>query len=1054
MECNKEEALRARNIARKKIENEDYEGAKKMLIKARKLFPDVEDIEQLIEICNIFLASKIKTPSSDIDWYAILQLPYNADQDSIESQYERFAILLAPDKDRYPRAEPALQLLDEAFAVLSDRERRFAYDLRNLIRNDSLAEQQRGSLSGHDDSHDWGREGNTKQKRKVNETPNGPAFVLGLPIPSQKKSKISSANGGTVVKSHVPKIELEEREAHGTARESGSSLHGLKELPDASQDDGLQRQAYTHGVNQMGVPSLSWDPSKGEAANACVGAEIASTSSQHEHNDPEVDFFGFEKNRSIGLFAKDQVWATYDEHGMPRCYARIDQVLSSNFKLRVAWLEPSFLPGWDMRWKYKSVGFPDGCGIFRIGKKAVVDNHYIFSHILFSCEKNEQSRTYNVYPRKGDVWAIYKDWNVTKQYHYLGSPRRHVFQIVEILEDYDHALGSRVAYLIKVEGFRSLFRRHTSDGVDVVIQIPPTELPRISHQIPAFKTSGDGNGSTPEECLELDSCSLPPVIDDFTNRVDPNTNFCLYTKFLDVKGYGWRDDFGPDQLWAAYDDYDGMPRYYARVNRKLSSDFTVCVTWLEPDPISEEEKRWYRAGLPVACGNFRLKKSTITRQHLMFSHQLTWQLGISGVHFTIYPKIGDVWAVYKYWHIRWSSGLWRPKEFEYDMVEVLTNYSRDRGVKVVRLVKVEGHKGVFQRQKDDGVEASFHIMGNELLKFSHQVPAFKIRRGLASALPEGSMVLDPLSIPNCVINELDPSSLEKIKEMCEEGGAGIQTKGVTDMRGVQTSDKIENDRVQREREEVNRVVGFLANPLPPPSPSLDIYDHLNSEFHDFKSIRLLDNFSLDQVWAIYDGSDRMPRSYARVKEIIPVDLKVQVTQLKPHPTLEDEMVWVEESLPMACGIFREGKSVVTKSVLDFSHLVSCDWSSPKSFFKILPKKGEVWALYKRWNLGWKHIDLENSDYQMVEILSDFTEKSSMAVACLIEVEGFRSIFQRHVHEGFELVRKLSRNELMCFSHQVPAFRVKGEEREGIPEGCLELDPASMPVHGIISYDVR
>jgi hypothetical protein len=31
-----------------------------------------------------------------------------------------------------------------------------------------------------------------------------------------------------------------------------------------------------------------------------------------------------------------------------------------------------------------------------------------------------------------------------------------------------------------------------------------------------------------------------------------------------------------------------------------------------------------------------------------------------------------------------------------------------------------------------------------------------------------------------------------------------------------------------------------------------------------------------------------------------------------------------------------------------------------------------------------------------------------------------------------------------FSHMVPCFRMSGEEREGVPKGSYELDPARLP----------
>jgi hypothetical protein len=31
-----------------------------------------------------------------------------------------------------------------------------------------------------------------------------------------------------------------------------------------------------------------------------------------------------------------------------------------------------------------------------------------------------------------------------------------------------------------------------------------------------------------------------------------------------------------------------------------------------------------------------------------------------------------------------------------------------------------------------------------------------------------------------------------------------------------------------------------------------------------------------------------------------------------------------------------------------------------------------------------------------------------------------------------------------FSHQIPSYKMSGDEREGVPSGCFELDPAALP----------
>ncbi|KAI8533686.1 hypothetical protein RHMOL_Rhmol10G0028200 [Rhododendron molle] len=53
MECNKDEAIRAKGIAEKKMQINDFEGARKIANKAQQLYPHLENIYQLIMVCNV-----------------------------------------------------------------------------------------------------------------------------------------------------------------------------------------------------------------------------------------------------------------------------------------------------------------------------------------------------------------------------------------------------------------------------------------------------------------------------------------------------------------------------------------------------------------------------------------------------------------------------------------------------------------------------------------------------------------------------------------------------------------------------------------------------------------------------------------------------------------------------------------------------------------------------------------------------------------------------------------------------------------------------------------
>ncbi|KAE8699209.1 Bifunctional 3-dehydroquinate dehydratase/shikimate dehydrogenase isoform 1 [Hibiscus syriacus] len=133
MECNREEAVKARGIAEQKMQDGDLEGAKKFALKAQKLFPELENILQLLMVCNVHYSAKNKLSGSEMDWYGVLQIEQSADEASIKKQYRRLALLLHPDKNKFSGAEAAFKLIGEANTILSDQTKRSQYDLKCRI---------------------------------------------------------------------------------------------------------------------------------------------------------------------------------------------------------------------------------------------------------------------------------------------------------------------------------------------------------------------------------------------------------------------------------------------------------------------------------------------------------------------------------------------------------------------------------------------------------------------------------------------------------------------------------------------------------------------------------------------------------------------------------------------------------------------------------------------------------------------------------------------------------------------------------------------------------
>ncbi|XP_010327258.2 uncharacterized protein [Solanum lycopersicum] len=207
---------------------------------------------------------------------------------------------------------------------------------------------------------------------------------------------------------------------------------------------------------------------------------------------------------------------------------------------------------------------------------------------------------------------------------------------------------------------------------------------------------------------------------------------CPRAKFHDFDKGKNIEDFDVDQIWACYDDLDGMPRLYARVEKVFTPKFKLQMVWLEANA---EEDHFTNHELQISCGRFRLGSSLDVSEHLIFSHQVKCERDGYG-YYLIYPTKGETWAV-------WSSELLddHHRQLKYEIVEVLSDFVDDVGISVSYLDKVTGFISIFERRRRGN--DSFVIPADALHRFSHKVPSFKLTETINE-----SFELDPASLPD------------------------------------------------------------------------------------------------------------------------------------------------------------------------------------------------------------------------------------------------------------------------------------------------------------------
>ncbi|KAK4359141.1 hypothetical protein RND71_021370 [Anisodus tanguticus] len=122
------EAERLLGVAEKLLREKDYAPCKDFALLAQETEPLVEGPDQILAISEVLLAST-KRINNHHDWYSILQIQGRTeDTELIKKQYRRLALLLHPDKNKYPSSDTAFGLVADAWAVLSDPTKKGLYD--------------------------------------------------------------------------------------------------------------------------------------------------------------------------------------------------------------------------------------------------------------------------------------------------------------------------------------------------------------------------------------------------------------------------------------------------------------------------------------------------------------------------------------------------------------------------------------------------------------------------------------------------------------------------------------------------------------------------------------------------------------------------------------------------------------------------------------------------------------------------------------------------------------------------------------------------------------
>ncbi|MCL7048693.1 hypothetical protein MKW94_012280 [Papaver nudicaule] len=464
--------------------------------------------------------------------------------------------------------------------------------------------------------------------------------------------------------------------------------------------------------------------------------------------------------------------------------------------------------------------------------------------------------------------------------------------------------------------------------------------------------------------------------------------------------------------------------------------------------------------------------------------------------FAIFPRKGEVWAIYRNFSSEWSfSDL---QTCEYHIGEVVQVYNI---YKVLVLEKVSDYETVFKAQIKAGHESLLEIPCSELIRFSHQIPAFRLTDEKQGML-RGCWELDPKAVPICLFSSVGSTIIQETSFADQAGakelGFGVGTNsgkkraviGRRKLIGGNSSTRLAEVYEEKQPEEtsgqplskrkattisveqkscgvptfdsgntaahtkkmridgVNTIPVSVDEKIPSSASPLKMFEKTKTEFCNFDNERSCEKFKPGQVWALYCKLDEMPKNYAQIQSVESYPLfnfKLAVKWLESCDPPKGVIPWVDKGMPVCCGTFKVASDVgvIFNDSIYFSHqlngVVAC-----KNLYSIYPGVGEVWALYSEFCPDLTCSNLKNCDYCMVEVLEVF-DLRWIIVSVLQRVTSFKTLFSAKEKEGLDFIPlAIPWVELYRFSHQVPAFRLT-EARFGKLRGCWELDPRSMPV---------